>query len=204
MHGEWTNAQNLRLDLGFGFGAARSDGNIKDKGEVAFSLIKQLEKGSLGLDFAFGGTLNPYGNTNIDSVSSNEFNADPSENRFTSIALLYRYPVGKLGYLEPRLGYSDLNRYFPIEEDRLRVSSSNLTWGLGVGVTLLERFNLSFRYQYMGRTPSYEGINTNFNIDGESIDTLIRQRSASYNLFIFRVSYAIYLDKIFKPNTSSK
>lgn len=196
MTGGWANAQDLNLEVGFGFGSARADGNTKVKGEFAFTFLKTYERGTFGIDIAFGGTLNPLGSDKVNFVDSDIFNLDPSENRYTSITLLYRYPIASVLYVEPRLGYSNLGFYVPTDDGRDNVKKSNLTLGLGIGKTL-GRFTLAFRYQYMGRTANYEGIVRTF-IDDDTIqENTIRQNDVGFNLFIFRVSYGIGLDKLF-------
>ena len=136
MTGGWTNAQDLNLEVGFGFGAARADGNVKDKGELAFTFLKAYDRGTFGIDIAFGGTLNPYGNDDSNYFDGDEFTIDPSENRYTSIALLYRYPIANIVYLEPRLGYSNLAFYVSTDEGRDSENTSNITLGLGIGKTV--------------------------------------------------------------------
>jgi hypothetical protein len=195
MTGGWTNAQDLNLEVGFGFGAARADGNVKDKGELAFTFLKAYDRGTFGIDIAFGGTLNPYGNDDSNYFDGDEFTIDPSENRYTSIALLYRYPIANIVYLEPRLGYSNLAFYVSTDEGRDSENTSNLTLGLGIGKTL-GRFTLAFRYQYMGRTANYQ--NTRQFIDDDTInETVLRQSDVGFNLFIFRVTYGFDLDNLF-------
>ena len=194
------SAQNLKLDVGFGFGAANADGNTKDKGELTFTLLKEHKFGVFGLDVAFGGTLNPLGSDKISGLTVATFDVDPSENSYTSIALLYRYRLANILYVEPRIGYSSLGRDIDSNTGQTRVSRANLSMGMGVGKTL-GRFTLAFRYQYLGRTASYQGINTVIIDNNTSSETHVRQSAASYGIFIFRVSYAIGLDNLFSKKS---
>lgn len=196
MTGGWTNAQDLNLEVGFGFGAATADGNTKDKGELAFTFLKAYERGTFGIDIAFGGTLNPYGFDDVNFVDSDIFNLDPSENKYISIALLYRYPIASVFYVEPRLGYSNLGFYVSTDEGRDSENTSNITLGLGIGKTV-GPITLAFRYQYMGRTANYEGTVRTFIDDDTTEENTIRQNDVGFNLFIFRVSYGFGLDKLF-------
>lgn len=196
MTGGWTNAQDLNLEVGFGFGAARADGNVKDKGELAFTFLKTYDRGTFGIDFSFGGTLNPYGNDGNDYFDGEAFIIDPSENKYISVALLYRYPIANIVYVEPRLGYSNLGFYVSTDEGRDSENISNLTLGLGIGKTL-GRFTLAFRYQYMGRTANYEGTVRSFIDNDTTEENTIRQNDEGFNLFIFRVAYGFNLGKLF-------
>ena len=198
--GGWTNAQDLNLELGFGFGAATADANTKDKGELALTFLKAYERGTFGIDIAFGGTLNPYGNDGEDYFDGNEFTIDPSENRYTFITLLYRYPIANIVYVEPRLGYSNLGFYVSTNNGRDSENISNLTLGLGIGKTL-GRFTLAFRYQYMGRTANYEGTVRTFIDDDTTEENTIRQNDVGFNLFIFRVAYGFNLGKLFRKKS---
>jgi hypothetical protein len=179
------SAQQLDFDVSFGFGAAKSGGHTQNKAELAFTVLSTFKIGVFGLDFSFGGTLNPNGNEKIfDPV---QFNLDPSENGYTAISLLYRYPISHWFYLEPRLGYANIGRFIETDNGPTRVSKSNLSLGLGIGKKL-SAITLAFRLQYLGLTANYRGIRRN---------TRIVQDETSYGAFIFRITYGFNLYRLF-------
>ena len=185
------DGQKLNLDLGLGFGSSFGPSKNNIKREFFFSLLKTYDVGDFGIDLTVGGNLNPYRNPK-NTKDSLVFNLNPSDNSYTSISFLYRYNTTNLFYLEPRIGYSSLGRYVETNNNQIRVSKSNMTFGLGIG-KVVNKITFDLRYQYLGKTANYEGIVDN---------TLIKQDEANYSLIILRVSYSLGLDNLFKKKNN--
>ncbi len=185
----FTQAQNLNLDIGVGLGSTLINGENRAKGEFSFAFLRTQKFGTLGVEFAFGANLNPYGKLDIIEVTS--FDLQITDNNYNSIQLLYRYPIATVFSVEPRIGYAELRRFVTTENGQEKLSSSNFSWGLGI-VTTIQRLSIVLRYQNMGRTATYEGFYG---------PTLVQQDKASYSVILLKMSYRIGLDTLFKKKS---
>ncbi len=180
------NAQEYHSEVGLGIGNVLGEEHSLGKSELFFNVIKSFNFGQLGLDFSTGGNLIPGDRSTVDL---NIETLSPNDVRFGSIMIVYRYPIKKHLFIEPRLGYSSLS-YFVHTDDDTKISEHNFSIGLGLGATLLDKLSLSFRYQYLGVTPEYEGTKDR---------TTVISHSESVDLMIFRIAYRFNWGSIFKP-----
>jgi hypothetical protein len=170
-------SQDLFIEGGIGIGNIVGSQHRLGKSEIHFNIIKSFNFGKLGLDFSFGGNFIPLSDTDdelgISMISSND-------SRFNSIALLYRLPIKKHFFIEPRVGYASLNA-FVHTDDKTQIKESNLTAGIGLGGKLA-KFTLSIRYQYFGKTQDYEGFISASNL-------VVRSTAEPVSMVLLRASY---------------
>ncbi len=184
-----SNAQNLQIETGFAMGNVVGEEHSLGKAELHLSFLKCYKFGQLGLDFSTGGNFIPgersttEGNTEILS---------PNDTKFGSITFLYRLPITKHIFVEPRMGYASLYAWVNTDDSR-RIQQSNFSAGVGLGA-YVRRFTFSLRYQYYGRTADYMGSR-----DG----TIIVSNSEHIDMIFLRWSYRFGLDKLFKPKSTS-
>ena len=182
-------AQHLQLETGVGIGNVTGGKHSLGKGELHLTFLKCYDFGQLGMDFATGGNFIP-GERSI--MEGNTETLSPNDSKFSSISILYRMPVERQFFVEPRIGYSSLF-YFVHTNDRRKIKQPNFTAGLGIGA-YAKRFTFSFRYQYYGKTEEYQGTR-----DG----TTVISNAESFDLLLLRISYRFGLDRIFKKDWSS-
>ena len=178
-----TRAQNLVIEVGAAAGNVVGQKHTLGKGEFHLNLLKSFQFGQLGLDFANGGNFIPGESSrtegNVETLS-------PNDSRFGVITALYRLPIGKQFFVEPRLGYASLY-YYVHTDDARRIAEPNFTAGIGIGAKL-PNMTISLRYQYLGKTANYEGFR-----DTE----LVQLKGTPLALILFRFSYRFELDALF-------
>ncbi len=176
-------AQNIDLEIGAAIGNVIDEEHSLGKGEIFFSVLKSYNFGDIGIDFSTGGNFIPGTRSimeeNIETLSQND-------SKFLGVAILYRHTIKKHFFIEPRVGYASLYSFVHTDNTR-RISQSNFTAGFGVGGKI-ERFTVSLRYQYYGKTANFEGLKDN---------TIIRSNSRSLGLILLRFSYRFRLGNLF-------
>ncbi len=176
-------AQNIDLEVGAAIGNVIDEEHTLAKGEIFFSVLKSYNFGDIGIDFSTGGNFIP-GTRSI--MEENIETLSPNDSKFWGIAILYRHTVKKHFFVEPRVGYASLYSYVHTDNTR-RISQPNFTAGFGVGGKI-ERFTVSLRYQYYGKTANFEGLKGN---------TIVRSNSRSLGLILLRFSYRFGLGNLF-------
>lgn len=175
----YASAQKNSMEVGIGIGNVAKRDHRLGKAELHLSLFRTFEFGKLGLDFASGGNFIPgesgISEDNIDIISS-------KDSRFASISLLYRVPIQKHIFVEPRLGYSSLSAFIHAD-DRRKLRQPNFTAGLGLGLSL-GNLSISFRYQYLGETADFAGFRGSTEVisNSEPVSLLLLRMSYSFKL----------------------
>ena len=178
-----TNSQSVQMEVGAGIGNVVGEDHDLGKGELFLSALKSYNFGELGLDLSMGGNFIPGERS---TMEENIETLSPNDSKFWSITALYRYKVKKHFFIEPRLGFASLYS-FVHTDNTTRINQSNFTAGFGIGARI-ERFVVSLRYQYYGKTADFEGIrNTQTVISNlESFDAILLRFSFRFgfgNLF---------------------
>ncbi len=176
-------AQDFFLEGLVGIGNIPGGKHRAGKAEIQLTVLRNFKFGTLGIDFSTGGNLLPINSTVEDSDLTTHF---PDDSRFGSIVLLYRYPIKKTLFVEPRIGYASLNtNVFTDDHDKL--TQGNLSAGIGLGVAP-SKLIMSVRYQYLGKTTFYEGFSSFSN-------SFKRLLAGPVSLVMFRMSYRFSLDR---------
>ncbi len=173
---QYGKTQHLFAEVGAGVGNVVEEEHTLGKGELYFNLLTSFKFGQIGLDFATGGNLIPGERT---SQEGDIEILSPNDARFGTISLLYRLPIGKHLFIEPRSGYSVLS-YFVHTDNDTKIKQQNLSYGLGVGAVLQDRLSVSLRYERLGLTPAYEGTKDR---------TTVISNAEPVNLLLFRMGY---------------
>lgn len=176
-------AQGVVAEVGVGIGNVAGKKHNLGKAEVHLSVFKSFQFGQLGLDFATGGNFIPGTRS---TVTANSETLSPNDSQFGSISILYRLPIKKYLFIEPRLGYTSLFAYVHTD-DKTSISQPNFSAGVAFGGTIKE-ITLSLRYQYYGSTASYEGFKDS---------VMVKSNSEPLSLVLFRVSYRFGLGDLF-------
>ena len=142
-------AQDYMSEIGLGIGNVVGSEHTLGKAEIFANVFKPLKTGQLGLDFTAGGNFIPGDRS---TMEGNTETLSPNDIRYHSATVVYRYPIKKRFFIEPRLGYSSLSYFVHTDEDR-KISEPNFSYGLSMGATVLDKFSVSIRYQYLGMTP---------------------------------------------------
>lgn len=158
-------SQNFFIEGGAGVGNILGQENRRGKSEAHLTLIKPLDFGEIGVDFSTGGNFIPL-NENL--VENNIEVVSPNDTKFNSAVLLYRLPINKYFFVEPRLGYTSLSALVHTD-DRTKIKQGNLTTGFGLGARLSDNVLVSLRYQFYGNTLEYEGFKSDSNTVVKSI-----------------------------------
>ena len=177
-------AQNIQIETGLAIGNVTAEKHSLGKGELHLSLLKSYDFGILGVDFATGGNFIPGDRSTFEGSTET---LSPSDSKFSSITILYRLPLKKNIFVEPRIGYASLFSLVHTDDQR-KISQPNFSAGLGLG-GYVKRFTFSFRYQYYGHTDDYQGTR-----DG----TTVISNAEPFGLVLLRISYRFGLDKLFK------
>lgn len=174
-----SSAQKNAVELGIGIGNVAKRDHRLGKAEAHFSVFRTLNFGVLGLDFASGGNLIP-GESSI-SEDNREI-ISSKDAHFGSITALYRLPLHKHFFVEPRLGYATLSAFIHTDERR-KLRQANLSAGLGLGASF-GGLSLSFRYQYLGKTATYTGFRGSTEVlsAAEPISLLLLRTSYRFSL----------------------
>ena len=181
-------AQSLQFETGVAIGNVTTKHSL-GKAELHFNLLKCYNFGQLGLDFATGGNFIPGERSTLEG---NTETLSPNDSKFSSINVLYRRPIKKAFFVEPRMGYASLFSFVHTDDSR-KITQPNFTMGLGVG-GYIGRFTFSLRYQYYGKTASYQGARDN---------TVVISNPESFDLVLLRMSYRFGLDRLFKLEPTS-
>lgn len=171
------HSQNLFIEGGIGIGNIVGSSHHLGKSEIHLNIIQSFNFGQLGIDFSSGGNFIPLGD---DDNGPGIRMLVPNDTRFNSIVLLYRLPIKKHFFIEPRVGYASLSA-FVHTDDQSKIQRSNLTAGFGFG-GILGRFSLSLRYQYFGKTQDYEGRISAANV-------VVRSVAEPVSIVLLRMSY---------------
>lgn len=181
---QFIHAQDIFMEVGVGIGNIAENKHSLGKGELHFNIIKSYKFGQLGLDFSTGGNFIPGSrktvNENVEILSSND-------SKFGAITILYRLPIKKHLFVEPRFGYSTLFS-FVHTDDKTKITQPNFSVGIGIGGNI-NKFTLSLRYQYIGVTSDFNGTRNT---------TIVKSNSESLALVLFRVSYRLRLNNLFR------
>lgn len=178
------DAQSTSIEAGVGIGNITGTEHTLGKGEVHLSLFQQFRFGALGLDFSTGGNFIPgERSTKLPELSI----INPNDTKFNALHLLYRLPLFKGSFLEPRIGYSSLYT-FTHSMEKNKVSQGNWSAGLGIG-TFVDRVNFNLRYQYYGQTADFMGTNER----GE-----IQMEARNISMIILGINIRWDIDNFFK------
>lgn len=177
---------NFHVELGAGAGSFTNHKYSLGKGELHLGLLKNLNGTFIGLDFSTGGDL-LWGELDEEMIGGRT-RIDPYSTQFASILALYRRGVlfEDRFFIQSGIGYSSLHRFIHADDTR-KVQASNLGVAFGVGYTL-DQMIFTLRYQFYGKTPSYEGTR-------DGVDLYQERRSVS--LVMFRVSGKLDISKVF-------
>uniref|UniRef100_A0A7S2PRS6 Outer membrane protein beta-barrel domain-containing protein n=1 Tax=Leptocylindrus danicus TaxID=163516 RepID=A0A7S2PRS6_9STRA len=177
-------ALNIFSEVGFGVGNVLGEEHPKGRAELHLNVLKSYNFGELGLDFSTGGNFIPGTTTgsenNVETLS-------PNDAKFYSITAFYRLRISKDIFLEPRAGYSSLY-HSVLVDDKRTINASNVSYGLGVGTTIANKFSVSLRYQHLGNTPEYTGT--------QDMTTII-SNAEPMDVVLLRVSYRFNWNTIF-------
>jgi len=174
-------AQESYLEGGFGIGNVLGSTHRSGKAELHIGVFKGFPFGELGLDLSGGGNFIP-GTNSIEEPGVEILS--PNDVKFASVMLLYRFPLIKNIFIEPRLGYTALN-VFVHTTDITKLRQDNISAGIGIGVSL-DKIALSLRYQYNGETSDYEGLR-----DAGTVKSF----SEPVSMILLRMSYHLELNK---------
>ncbi len=171
--------QKHSIEIGIGIGNVAKRDHRLGKAEAHFSLLQTFEFGKLGLDFVSGANFIPGESSlledNIETISA-------KDSRFSSLSLLYRVPLQKHIFVEPRLGYASLSTFVHTDDLR-KLRQPNFSAGLGLGLSLGD-LRIAIRYQYLGKTANYSGFRgaTEVISLAEPVAVLLLRTSYSFNL----------------------
>ena len=182
-------SQCLQIETGIAIGNVTTKHSL-GKAEFHFNLLKCYNFGQLGLDFATGGNFIPGERSTFEG---NTETLSPNDSKFSAVTFLSRLPIKKQFFVEPRLGYASLFSLVHTDDSR-KITQPNFTMGLGVG-GYAGRFTFSFRYQYYGKTASYQGTRDN---------TVVISNPESFDLVLLRMSYRFGLDNLFKSKEEQR
>jgi len=172
------------MEVGVGLGNIVGEEHSLGKSEVHFNVLKSYNFGQLGLDFSTGGNFIPG---TRDMMEGNTEVLSAADSKFGSVSMVYRLPIKKYFFIEPRAGYASLHS-FVHTDDKTKISQSNFTAGIGVGGTI-NKLSLSLRYQYFGLTADYEGVKNGI---------ILKSNAEPVAVVLLRVSYRFSLDKFFR------
>ena len=180
----FAHAQNIQIETGWAMGNVAGEKHSLGKAELHMTALKCYNFGQIGLDLATGGNFIPGDRSTIEGNSEI---LSPNDTKFSSVALVYRFPMTRHIFLEPKLGYASLFSYVHTD-DTQKIKQPNFSAGFGFG-GYIGRFTLSLRYQYYGQSPSYQGSR-----DG----TMVVSNAESIGMILFRTSFRFGLDRLFK------
>ncbi|MGV6830536.1 MAG: hypothetical protein ACWA5P_03110 [bacterium] len=187
-----SNAQKYTAEVGIGLGNVVGTEHSLGKAELHLNVLKSFSFGQLGIDLVTGGNFIP-GERSIQNEATQEEILSPNDTKFDAVTFIYRTTIYKSFYLEPRIGYVSLYSRTNADNADSR-QRSNLTVGLSLGIQL-ERFLLSLRYQYFGKTADY--------LDTQ-INTTIIGTASPVDMVFLRASYQFDLDSLFKPKNKEE
>ncbi|MEM9856441.1 MAG: hypothetical protein AAF843_03765 [Bacteroidota bacterium] len=174
-------------------GAAIGIGNIANKeyslgkAEIHLSYLTNLKGSIIGMDFSKGGDVLIRGVVGQEYRDGVEY-VNPYSNSFSSILLFYRYILfaDKSWFLQPGVGYSSLHRFIHTDDTR-KIRQPNLGAALTIGYLSQNHFTVSLRYQYYGRTGSYEGFRGTQSVvqERKHISLIMLRISGIVNLYDF-------------------
>jgi hypothetical protein len=184
----WAYAQNSQIETGLALGNVAGEAHSLGKGELHLNFLKCFGFGQLGLDFSTGGNFIPGERSTLEG---NIETLSPNDSKFSAITFLYRLPISRQFFAEPRLGYASLFASVNTD-DTDKTRQANFSTGIGLGA-YVKRFTFSLRYQYYGRTPDYQGTR-----DG----TIVVSNPEPVDMIFLRWSYRFGLDRLFKPEST--
>ncbi|WP_431157857.1 outer membrane beta-barrel protein [Winogradskyella poriferorum] len=173
------NAQNLFSEVGIGIGNVIGNEHKLGKAELHFNILKQNNYGQMGIDLSLGGNFIPGDHSQL---SENTETLSANDAKFTALTFFYRLPLGKKTFVEPRIGYASL--YHSVNtNDESTIKKANFTYGIGLGIHLIERLTLGLRYQFLGTTPDYQGTRNQIQVvsNSEPVDVVLLRISYRFN-----------------------
>jgi|TARA_B110000908_G_C10147342_1_gene399674 hypothetical protein len=176
---QYSTAQGFYSEVGLGLGNVVVEKHSVGKAELYFNVLKSYKLGEIWRNWIRSFYWRRFHSGGREIIEGDTETLSPNDAQFNSAAIFYRLPIKRKIYLETRLGYSSLS-YYIHADDKRKISESNISYGLGIGITRFENISLSFRYQHFGNTSACEGTKDS---------RVIISNSKPLKLVLFRAAY---------------